>query len=129
MGQVGGICMHGVDWHELGAERQEDVCAECKIREWAKDTAPSLTDEQWQHAERYVEGDVESAMLETLRNVHGTAGIRALLDSVEELAAGMSPMQRAAYLEDGLLVDPFGLLRKPTPLGRAVLRVLKAKHA
>ena len=54
MGQVGGICVHGVDWAEAGADKATDVCPKCLVDKHQKlleppdvILAPGETVEAW----------------------------------------------------------------------------------
>ncbi len=91
------------------------------LEKWARDTAPKLTDEEWQALET---GDV----CKSLERFEPDTGYDdELLYRVQELADGLSDYQRQA-IHDGDLVDPFGMTQTPTPLGRAVMRAaLRAK--
>jgi hypothetical protein len=108
------------------------------LKDWARETAPTLTDEEW----------CETRHTVTMAEAHGRKSItdgylrsRALLAYRDEVAAGVSrdehhyltrkstpyPDVIPSLYAKGLLSEPsYGL--RFTPFGRAVARALEAKH-
>lgn len=90
MGQVGGICMHGIDWAEAGVEKASDVCSECLERERRKYLdppavilAPGETVEAWT-GRQAVYLEARAKWLQAERRVGWEACLRVIRSAIVE---------------------------------------------
>ena len=108
------------------------------VRQWARETAPTLTDEEWNDTV------IKVAVCDGARQRPGfgpprgrvaswTAGqVRALFAHLREVAEGLRPEQVAEYFETpsgkAYSVDALGFGQECSAFGRAVFRYLERQR-